>query len=425
MINRLKTLSPQFKQVLRLSSRLARESGFDIYLVGGVARDLILKKKIFDLDIVVQGGAIALAQKLAKKLGAGFKKHQSFGTARVDFCGKRIDFATARTEKYSYPGALPKVKPSTIKEDLGRRDFTVNTIAISLNKNNYGELVDLYSGLSDLKKGLIRILHRNSFFDDPTRILRAIRFKERFNFSFEPKTKKLIKQAIAKKALRSISLHRLREELTLILSEARPYKCIKRIDKLLGFSFIDKKLRLEKKDCQLILRIQRALLHYEKKLKKIRSLQVWLLYLAAILIKISDKKLQKVLLDFGFRRGEKIIITSIKEGLYLIKKLKKVKTYAAVYKILESYSFESMMFFYAYHPDRLLRKKIEHFFDQLAAVRLMISGGDLKSLGFAPDKLYTKVLEKTLHAKLNRGFKTKKEEIEEAKKIFKQFKSKR
>ena len=419
MINRLRTLSPQFKKVLKSACRLAEDSGCRIWLVGGPVRDLILKRKVFDLDLAVQGNAPALAQKLARRLKAGFKKHHTFGTATIEIDGHKIDFATARTEKYSFPGALPKVKPSTIKEDLGRRDFTINAMAISLNKGNYGELVDIFCGLDDLKKGRIRVLHKKSFLDDPTRILRAIRFKERFSFSFEPETKKLIKQAIEKKYLRSISLHRLREELILILSEPRPYKCIKRIEQIIG-SFIDKNLRLSREDYRLILRLGRALSHYEKRLKKVRCLQVWILYLAVILIKLPKKKLQKVIADFGFRKGERIIINSIKEGLQPIKKLKTIKSYAAVYKTLEPYSFESMMFFYAYYYDRALRRKIEHFFDELVAIRLMISGGDLKSLGLAPDKLYTRVLEGTLCAKINKGFKTKKEEISQAKRIFKQ-----
>jgi len=188
MIDRLKKLSPQFKKVLKVSSALANSLGFKVYLVGGVVRDLILEKEVFDLDVVVEGDAIVFARELSKRLKSSFKKHHAFGTAVVEFDGHKIDFATARTEHYIHWGALPKVKPAALKQDLFRRDFTINAMAVSLNKKDYGKLIDLYNGLHDLRKGLVRALHKESFLEDPTRIIRAIRFEQRFSFKIEKDT---------------------------------------------------------------------------------------------------------------------------------------------------------------------------------------------------------------------------------------------
>ena len=268
MVNRLKKLSPQFRSILKSSSALANSSGFDIYLVGGVVRDLILKRKVFDLDIVVEGNAIAFAKELAGLLKSEFRRHHSFGTATINFDGHKIDFATARTEKYSHRGALPKVSPASLDKDLLRRDFTINAMAISLNKADYGKLIDIYNGLEDLEKGLIRVLHPVSFQDDPTRILRAIRFEQRFSFEIEPGTFKLMKKALKEQSLELVGPHRLRDEIILILKESKPSNYIKRIKELVGFSFIGKAIELGRMSFLLLARIEEAVLYYEKRFKK-------------------------------------------------------------------------------------------------------------------------------------------------------------
>lgn len=419
MKNRLKKLSPQFKNILKTSSAIANSSEFNIYLVGGVVRDLILKRKVFDLDIVVEGNAIVFAKKLAKRLKSEFSRHHSFGTATLNLDGHKIDFATARIERYLYRGALPKVSPASLAKDLLRRDFTINTMAISLNKTDYGKLIDLCNGLVDLKKGLIRVLHPESFQDDPTRILRAIRFEQRFSFKIEPGTFKLIKEALGKQSLELVGPHRLRDEITLILKEPKPFGYIKRIKELVGFSFIDKTIKLDRMSFLLLARIEESVLYYERRFKKHRKLEVWLLYLAAILIKLSPSRLKKFFHDFGFRKGERAVVSSIREGLNKIKKLGKHTKASNIYRILEPYSFESILFFYAYYQKRSLRKNIEHFLDKLVDIRLKIKGRDLKKMDLKPHILYSKILKKALYSKIDKGLKGKRQEAEEVKRIFK------
>ncbi|MDZ4383153.1 MAG: CBS domain-containing protein, partial [Thermodesulfovibrionia bacterium] len=175
-------------EILRLSGEVAKELNFSAYLVGGSVRDLLRGEANFDIDIVIEGDGIIFAQALGKKLKAKVKTHQRFGTAVVITDTLKFDVATARTEYYESPGALPKVEMSSIKKDLYRRDFTINTLAIKLNPENFGQLIDFFGGQRDLKEKTIKILHNLSFIEDPTRAFRAIRFSERFGFKLSKHT---------------------------------------------------------------------------------------------------------------------------------------------------------------------------------------------------------------------------------------------
>jgi tRNA nucleotidyltransferase (CCA-adding enzyme) len=419
MVNRIKTLPPQFQKILKTTSSLADSAAIKIYLVGGIVRDLILKRAVFDLDIVVEGDAIELAHRLSEKIKGRFSKHHAFGTAVVYFGEHKIDIATARTESYSCNGALPKVTPASLKEDLIRRDFTINAMAISLNKDSYGYLIDLYGGLEDLKNKSLKIMHDKSFLDDPTRILRAIRFEQRFGFNIEQDTYRLMKEAINTKALQLVNPHRLRDEIILILQEQKPYLCLVRINSLEGFNFIDKNIRLDKNSFRLFLDIGKAIGHYKKKYKNHRKLKAWVIYLAAILLKLPSEKIKRILNNFAFKRGERIIITSIKSGLYPLKKLNKKLKMSVIYKTLNPYSFESILFFYAYyHRQKQLRKNLDCFLDQLIHIRLKLKGRDLKKMNFKPLNSYGKVLTKLFYYKIDEGFKSKRDEIRTLKRLF-------
>jgi len=222
-----------------------------VYIVGGFVRDLILARPAMDFDIVVEGDAISLARALAKHYGGRVTTHSRFGTAKwriSEVCQdiarqlngdgsanpaelpESLDLITARTEFYDYPTALPTVERSSIKLDLHRRDFTMNTIALRLDGKYYGALYDYWGGLGDLRRGLVRVLHSLSFIDDPTRMLRAVRFEQRFGFKIEPRTLQLMEEAHP--LLRQVSGDRLRHELNLILMEDFPEKVLARLETL-------------------------------------------------------------------------------------------------------------------------------------------------------------------------------------------------
>ena len=214
--------------LIREIGRLAQGMKMNAYLVGGPVRDLWLKQPNVDLDITVEGNGIRLAEALSENQKGKVAKYPAFGTATVTLPGGRcVDFATARKETYVRPGAFPAVVPSDIRNDLFRRDFTINALAIAINPKIFGTVVDYFGGMEDLQAKKIRVLHDKSFVDDPTRILRAARFKARLKFAIEPATLKLLKAAVKAKALETIKPQRYLKEYNKILKEATQTAALK------------------------------------------------------------------------------------------------------------------------------------------------------------------------------------------------------
>ena len=235
-------LGKSVTELIQIISKHAQGKDWALYLVGGVVRDLFLERLNLDIDFVIEQDAIAFAQSLAQLLGGEVHSHAPFGTARWHLTEKvasshklpfaelphHIDFATARFEYYENPTALPTVYNSGIKLDLQRRDFTINTLAIQLSPFEMsGQLLDYYHGMKDLNQHLIRVLHSLSFVDDPTRILRAVRFSVRLQFAIEARTIELIQSALP--MLKRITGERLRNELTLLLQEKQAVQGIKKL----------------------------------------------------------------------------------------------------------------------------------------------------------------------------------------------------
>jgi len=210
----------------------ADKQGLMAWCVGGYVRDMVLGIPDYDLDITVSGDAIKLAQELNKEIKGKLIQHKKFGTATIEYKKIVVDFAHLRKETYKKPAALPTVKPGTLKDDLARRDFTINTLLFSINHDTFGDIIDLAGGLKDIRKKIIRVLHDESFIDDPTRIFRAIRFAARFGFKIEKKTKTLMDKAIKKGMIELLSAERLRKEYILISSEEKPVLIIKTLKEI-------------------------------------------------------------------------------------------------------------------------------------------------------------------------------------------------
>jgi len=190
-------LDKEVKNSISCIAKEGKRQGIPVFIIGGTVRDILLKKQNVDLDCVVAGSAILFAQAIAKLNHGELTIHERFGTATIKLKSKiSVDFAMARKESYPSPGALPVVKKGNIQADLSRRDFTVNAMAVALHGEKAGYILDMYGGLNDLKHKQIKVLHDRSFQDDPTRILRAIRFEQRFRFVIEPHTMKLLRAAV-------------------------------------------------------------------------------------------------------------------------------------------------------------------------------------------------------------------------------------
>ena len=228
----LDALAPDVGRRVASAAEIARKLGTPLYLAGGAVRDLLLGRAVGDVDLVVPSDAASFAQRLAKELGGRAKIHERFGTATVELPGGyRLDVATARAEEYDRPGALPRVRPGSLVEDLARRDFTVNAMAAEIGGGKV-ELVDPFGGVEDLEHGVIRALHPRSFADDPTRAFRAVRYANRLQFRIEPSTLARIRDAARCGALDTISADRLRREVTLLFSEPRRANAARALSRL-------------------------------------------------------------------------------------------------------------------------------------------------------------------------------------------------
>ena len=221
ILDLIERLPEEVQNLLEAVRDTAGEEGYSVYIVGGFVRDLLLSVPTQDLDFVVEGSGGQFAQALMRRMPNGkLTQHIKFGTAQIVFPdGSHLDIASTRWEHYSFPGALPQVEESCLRDDLFRRDFTINSMAISLNAERFGELVDYYGGKQDLQQKRIRFLHNISFIDDPTRMLRAIRFAERYNFIFAKETQDALHIAIETGVLSKLSIERFTEEILLIYKE--------------------------------------------------------------------------------------------------------------------------------------------------------------------------------------------------------------
>jgi tRNA nucleotidyltransferase (CCA-adding enzyme) len=220
----LREVSPPWVQRLIAAAReVADQLGASVYLVGGMVRDMLLERANEDVDLVVEGDGIAFAEALAEALDGRAHPHLPFLTAVITLPdGLRIDVASARTEFYRTPAALPEVATSLIRQDLYRRDFTINSLAVVLSGERYGELVDFFGGRMDIQREEIRVLHSLSFIDDPTRALRAVRYSRRLGFTIAPDTRNLISTALEEGVFERLSGQRLRRELEILLAEPHP-----------------------------------------------------------------------------------------------------------------------------------------------------------------------------------------------------------
>ncbi len=217
----VETLLPRdVRQALHDVGRIGDEAGYTAHVVGGFVRDMVLGRRNLDIDLVIEGDGITFAEKVAFELGIRIKVHRRFGTAVLVFSRElHVDVASSRTEYYTKPGALPTVERSSLRQDLFRRDFTINAMSACLDPDCYGRITDPFGGLADLKHRIVRVLHALSFVEDPTRILRAARFEERYGFAMDPHTRQLAGRAIELGVLDEVSGARTREELYDILAE--------------------------------------------------------------------------------------------------------------------------------------------------------------------------------------------------------------
>lgn len=406
-------LPPGITSRLRECGHVADTLGFNAYLVGGLVRDLLLRRQNLDVDIVIEGDGIRFAREFAKHYGTKVRSHRKFGTAVIIFPDNfKMDVATARTEYYEFPGSPPIVETSSLKLDLYRRDFTINTLAIKLNKAHYGTLIDYFGAQKDIKNKVLRVLHNLSFVEDPTRVFRAVRFEQRFGFKIGKLTLSLIRNAIKINCFKDVSGKRLFLELKLILKEEDPVKAIERMHELDLLQFVSPKIQLTQ-ELQSLLEEIRGVIAWYNLLYIEGPFEPWKVYYHGLTSNLHYRDLKAMAnrMEMVDQESQGMLFQR-KYVKRLMDKLFRFKDdYYSLYKLLESYDTETLLYVMARSNNEKVRRQISTYFTQLKGTRIELGGKDLLYMGFEPGPIFREIFDRLLEARINGAIRTKEDEI--------------
>jgi tRNA nucleotidyltransferase (CCA-adding enzyme) len=401
--------SPRVRQIADAVAQLGdRADG--VYVVGGTIRDILLGEASFDVDIAVEGDAIAFAYALASALGGRATPHHRFGTAIVSYAdGERIDVVTTRTEFYDSPGALPTVERAGLREDLLRRDFTINAMAASLRAGDFGRLVDPYGGRADLDARVLRVLHNLSFIDDPTRIFRGIRYEARHGFRFEEHTARLLRGCIEMGLVGDLSSSRLRDELVALLEDPGAVAGIRRLGELLADSAIHPHLRGDDESA--------ALFSRASALRDELGVDVpsWRIGLAALARDMTSDEAYDWLDRLTLRRRDSDrIVGAVTVAPRIIERLRaEPLAPAQVVALADPFAPDAPLFALALED----RPELRAYFDRLRSVRLEIGGADIIALGLPESPQIGEILGEIRKRKLNGELDGREEELAAAREL--------
>jgi len=417
--DKLEELDEDNLWLFRAVGETAADNQMTAYAVGGSVRDLLLGVGHFDLDFVIEGSAIALAHALVEKHPDKFKiadEHERFQTATLGFSAaeagrmpalqRHVDLSTARSEFYEYPAALPTVEPSKLDQDLFRRDFTINALAICLNPDRFGMLIDLFSGLEDLHHKTIRVLHQFSFIEDPTRIVRAARFASRLGFTLDKNTAELAKRAISMGIFDNLAGVRMRTELQLILESKHRLIGLDVLARLgAKLRYLDEELEYGVPERKLIRRAEQLLAHFAVS-------EPWLIYLALLLGRLNTERIQNVLARLHLAGEDRVLIM---RGLELVEQLasmNKMGKSSEIYAFLHGTPDSALAIAAcAGKPGSIARRMIKLYFEELKHVKTILSGQDLLTLGFTEGPSIGTALHDLLAAKLDGLVSSKEDEL--------------
>ena len=395
-------LPAELVTLIQKAGKATASQGQELYLVGGVVRDLLLEQSNLDLDLVIEGNAIELAESLVDFNHGKITKHPHFNTAKLQWDKWSVDLATARSETYAKPGALPTITPGPINSDLFRRDFTINAMAIKLNPNRYGELIDRSGGRDDLDHKLIRVLHEDSFTDDATRIWRGLRYEQRLNFQLEPTTLQLLKRDTA--MLDTISGDRIRYELESILREERPEKVLRRAEELGVLLTLSPALK------------SRGWL--ADKFKQARQISFpnstpTGLYLALMVCPLTSQETKALI---SLLKLSKALTRTLGDTISLKTKLVELidpeLSPSRIYGILHGYSPQAVTANLLAGGESPASQHIQLFLDKLRYVKSALTGKDLRKMGITAGPRIKELLQRLHDARLDGKVTSKQEEAE-------------
>jgi len=408
----LEKLPLEIINLLRRIGGYADQRRIGCYLVGGVVRDLLLDKPTLDLDIVVEADAIEFSKVLSQKDQTAITIYPRFKTTTLVWPRNiSVDFASARKEIYASPGALPTVSMGMIHDDLLRRDFTINAMAICLNQNRYGTLCDESRGREDLEAKKIRIFHKQSFRDDPTRILRAVRFEQRYGFELEDETSACLKEAVHNRFDRYVSPGRYFEEFKKILKEPKPQQHLRRLCNLGALNFLDEEFQLSDEKEKDIRHLGEALKWFEHSCPDQKDFSTWLVYFMVLLDDYSIEEMKSILSHFSFSRHDSNKMISSKLEYEVVKRFDaQALKPSQIYKVLKPLSLEELAFFLVKTKGSLPENCIKKFLTDYRNIRLFLKGDDLMKLGVKDGKRMGEILQQLLEKKIDIGAVTKENE---------------
>jgi tRNA nucleotidyltransferase (CCA-adding enzyme) len=408
-------LSARLFNMLKAVGEVADGLGYGAYVVGGFVRDLVLYRSDEDVDIVIEGDGIAFAKKYAGLEGARVHTHEKFGTAVIIFAdGYKIDVASARLEYYKFPAALPTVEMSSIKLDLFRRDFTINTLAIQLNSERFGMLIDFFSAQRDIKEKIIRVLHNLSFVEDPTRVFRAIRFEQRYGFTIGKLTTGLIKNAVELNFFRQLGGRRVLTELKQILEEENPVPAIIRLNDFDLLKFIHPSLQFDKQLISILNSVKQVLAWYDL-LFLDESYMKWVVYFLVLIHACDLQRSEEICNRFELApRYRRIFCNERFEAEKCVMDLARnvPARNSRLYRKLSAFRTELILYMMAVTRQEKVKKAISHYFTNLRSVNVSLKGRDLQKMGIEPGPIYREILQATLDAKLNGKLKSREDELD-------------
>tara|TARA_Y100000588_G_scaffold99220_1_gene107789 strand:- start:505 stop:1803 length:1299 start_codon:yes stop_codon:yes gene_type:complete len=417
-----KRLGQDLLSILERISQVASRSEVTVFAVGGFVRDLLLNILNKDIDIVVEGDAILFASKIAEEFDGKVKSHEKFGTSVVIFpSGYRIDLAMARVEYYEYPAALPTIKESSINLDLSRRDFTINSLAIKLNGEGAFCLIDFFNGERDLKNKEIHVLHDLSFIDDPCRLFRAIKFEQRLNFKISKQTEELMKVAIKKDLVDSLSGTRLLNEITLILKEKDPLKHILRMKEFDLLKLKSSLIILDSADFGALERIA-TVLSWTETIFLPEKPEVWYVYLLAIIYSLKDEEFMQIIEKFQMQaRLKKSLIIDRRTCKKALELLAEDEDWGpeVIYQLFSELSIEALIYFLAVDSTDRANQYANIYFSQYCGqAELSLTGDDLVKMGLKPGPVFQSVFKALREAHVKGDIETRDDEVGWVKKEF-------
>ncbi len=401
-------------KLLEKAGEAAEALGVNAYVVGGFVRDMLLRVENTDLDIVAEGDGIALARRLASDLNARVREHRKFGTAVVILPdGFKLDVATARWEYYEYPAAMPTVTLSSIKLDLFRRDFTINTLAVQLNPGRFGLLIDFFGGQRDLKDKVIRVLHSLSFVEDPTRVFRAIRFEQRYGFRIGKHTLRLIENAKELDLFSKLSGKRLCNEIRLILSENDPRPALARIKELGLLEAICSGIGLSGRTEELLGGIYDSLAWHRLTFPQ-EEVEGWTVYLAGLLMELKMKDANRCAQRLSLpKKARRVLFQAMKEGRALAERLDAGSPLRSsiINRLLSPLEPEVLLLLLSLARSSRARADVVKFLTELRGKEKIVTGSDLKEMGLPPGPAYAEILSRVHDAYLDGEVKDRQEAL--------------